>query len=131
MSPCWVEKINPRMTRRDQIVAATNKVRELLLEKNDAYGDSALSPLNIFSSARAEYGIRQRIDDKLKRIKNAGLNDETEDTLLDLVGYLILLIIARDEGHDLQNDIRKEQPRPDHSATSTTANQGRGVSYHS
>ena len=41
------------MTRREQIVAATNTVRELLLEKNDAYGDSALSPLNVFSSANA------------------------------------------------------------------------------
>lgn len=131
MSPCWVEKINLRMTRKDQIVAATNKVRDLLLEKNNAYGDSALSPLNIFSSASAEYGIRQRIDDKLKRIQNAGLNDETEDTLLDLAGYLILLMIARDAGHNLQNDIRKEQPRPDHGATSTTTNQGRRVSYHS
>ena len=96
------------MTRRDQIVAATNKIRCLLLEKNDAYGDSALSPLNIFSSASAEYGIRQRIDDKLKRIKNAGLSDVTEDTLLDLVGYLILLMIARDEGHDLQEHLRQQ-----------------------
>ncbi len=112
-------------------MAATNRVRELLLEKNDAYGDSALSPLNIFSSASAEYGIRQRIDDKLKRIKNAGLNDATEDTLLDLAGYLILLMIARDEGHNLQNNIRERQSRPDYSATSTTANQGGGISYHS
>lgn len=117
------------MNRRDQIVAATNRVRQLLLEKNDAYGDSALSPLNIFSSASAEYGIRQRIDDKLKRIKNAGLNDATEDTLLDLAGYLILLIIARDEGHDLQNHLREERASHDHAVTSTTADQERQVAY--
>tara|TARA_R110000851_G_scaffold84158_1_gene183686 strand:+ start:56 stop:415 length:360 start_codon:yes stop_codon:yes gene_type:complete len=95
------------MNRKDQIVAATNKIQKLLLEKNDAYGDSALSPLNIFSSANAEYGIRQRIDDKLKRVQNAGLNDDTEDTLLDLAGYLILLIIARDEGDNIQNNIQE------------------------
>ena len=95
------------MNRRDQIVAATNRVRDLLLEKNDAYGDSALSPLNHFASANAEYGIRQRIDDKLKRVQNAGLNYDTEDTLLGLAGYLILLIIARDEGDNIQNNIQE------------------------
>ncbi len=119
------------MTRRDQIVAATNKIRCLLLEKNDAYGDSALSPLNIFSSASAEYGIRQRIDDKLKRIKNAGLSDVTEDTLLDLVGYLILLMIARDEGHDLQEHLREEQPPHDHAGASSTAYQNGELTYNS
>ena len=119
------------MTRRDQIVAATNRVRELLLEKNDAYGDSALSPLNIFSSASAEYGIRQRIDDKLKRIKNAGLNDATEDTLLDLAGYVILLIIARDEGHDLQKHIREEHTAHDHPVSSTWEDSERELKYHS
>jgi hypothetical protein len=118
------------MTRRDQIVAATNKVRELLLEKNDAYGDSALSPLNIFSSANAEYGIRQRLDDKLKRIKNAGLNDDTEDTLLDLAGYIILLIIARDERHDLPKHIRQGTPR-DTAKQSSSADQGWEVAYDS
>jgi hypothetical protein len=119
------------MTRREQIVAATNTVRELLLEKNDAYGDSALSPLNVFSSANAEYGIRQRIDDKLKRIQNAGLNDETEDTLLDLAGYLILLIIARDEHNDLQKHIRQGQSAPVDSSSSTASHSGREVTYSS
>jgi hypothetical protein len=118
------------MTRRDQIVAACNKIRELLLEKNDAYGDSALSPLNIFSQASAEYGIRNRIDDKLKRIKNVGLDDRTEDTLLDLAGYLVLLIIARDEKrNDLQNDLSEGRPLEDNDRTSATAYQGGGLAY--
>jgi len=118
------------MTRRDQIVAATNKVKQLLLDKNDAYGDSALSPLNIFSSANAEHGIRIRIDDKLKRIKNAGLCDATEDTLLDLAGYVILLIVARDAGNDLQEHIQQD-PSCDTSAQSATAYQGGQLAYNS
>lgn len=117
------------MDRRDQIVAATNKIRDLLLEKNDAYGDSALSPLNIFSQASAEYGIRNRIDDKLKRIANVGLDDRTEDTLLDLVGYLVLLIIARDEGHDIQNHIRQERAASNHDRQSATTDTRWGITY--
>jgi hypothetical protein len=40
--------------------------------------------------------IKIRIDDKLKRIENKGINDNTEDSVMDLAGYLILLMIARD-----------------------------------
>ena len=35
--------------------------------------------------------ISARIDDKLARISNKGINDETEDTVDDLIGYLLLL----------------------------------------
>ena len=119
------------MDRRDQIVAACGKVKQLLLEKNDAYGDSALSPLNIFSQASAEYGIRNRIDDKLKRIQNVGLSDATEDTLLDLVGYLILLIIARDESHNIQNHIREERASSSHDNKSAASDTRWGITYDS
>jgi len=66
----------------------------MLLEKNEAYGNSALEPIHIFSNGDAVDSLCTRIDDKLSRIKNKGLNDATEDTLFDLCGYLILLIIA-------------------------------------
>ncbi len=92
------------MNTKDKITSKCNELKELLHRKNDAYGDAALQPLNIFSSANAEYGLRQRIDDKLKRIQNVGLNDSTEDTLIDLAGYLILLMISRDDKQD--NDIQ-------------------------
>ena len=78
----------------DRIVEVTNSVRDLLLEKNAAYGDSALKPSNIFARGSAVENIACRIDDKLMRIKNKGLNDATEDTVQDLIGYLVLLKIA-------------------------------------
>ena len=66
------------------------EVTNLLLEKNAAYGDSALNPVGIFSKGDAVQSLCARIDDKLMRIKNKGINDLTEDTVTDLIGYLIL-----------------------------------------
>ena len=85
------------MTKRTQnsIIWTCNEIRDLLVSKNEAYGDSALEPNNIFSKLDNAQGICARIDDKLSRIKNVGLDDKTEDTLDDLIGYLILLKIAR------------------------------------
>ena len=70
-------------------------ISDLLCQKNESYGDSACSPRNIFSKLNAEDAICARIDDKLSRIGNRGLNGDTEDTLFDLIGYLVLLKIAR------------------------------------
>ena len=64
---------------------------DLLKEKNKAYGNTALNPTNIFSKLNATEAICARIDDKLARIGNKGINDETEDTVDDLIGYLLLL----------------------------------------
>lgn len=80
-----------------QIKEVTNQLQELLIKKNRAYGNSALEPLNVFSQQNAVDSLCARLDDKLSRIKNKGLNDKTEDTLFDLAGYLILLIIAKNE----------------------------------
>jgi len=83
-------------TTQNNIKWTCNEIRDLLLSKNKAYGDSALSPDNIFSKLDSAQAICARIDDKLSRIKNNGLDDATEDTLDDLIGYLILLKISRD-----------------------------------
>ena len=72
----------------------TKSITNLLKEKNAAYGNTALNPLGIFSKLGASEAIKARIDDKLARIANKGLNDDTEDTARDLVGYLLLLLMA-------------------------------------
>lgn len=76
------------------ITDVSNTVRDLLISKNRAYGDSALHPVAIFGSGDAVISLTARIDDKLMRIKNKGINSDTEDTVSDLIGYLILLKIA-------------------------------------
>jgi hypothetical protein len=72
----------------------TESITNLLKEKNAAYGNTALNPLGIFSKLGASEAIKARIDDKLARIANKGLNDDTEDTARDLVGYLLLLLMS-------------------------------------
>ena len=66
-------------------------IADLLKAKNKAYGNSALNPAGIFSKLNATESLCARIDDKIMRIKNKGINDETEDTVDDLIGYLFLL----------------------------------------
>ncbi len=78
------------------IVAECDALKEMLLEKNRAYGDSALDPMRIFSKADPVEQILVRIDDKLSRLKRGHTGGE--DVERDLLGYLILLRIARLRG---------------------------------
>ncbi len=77
-----------------QVEETLAKIGSMLVAKNAAYGDSALNPTGIFSKGDAEQLIRVRIDDKLNRIKNAP-DAFGEDPIDDLLGYLVLLKIAR------------------------------------
>ena len=74
-----------------------DSIKVLLREKNTAYGDSALNPIRLFSRADATAAIEVRIDDKLSRIQNMGIHDNVEDTIQDLIGYLVLLQVAKDK----------------------------------
>ena len=80
---------------QSQISAICDDIKELLLYKNRKYGNSALKPVRIFSKSDSVEQILVRIDDKLNRIQQgAGLLDEDEDVIVDLIGYLVLLKIA-------------------------------------
>ena len=82
------------METTDLIKEVANSVRDLLIEKNITYGDSATNPKKIFSKGSSVDSLCARIDDKLSRIANKGITDKTEDTVSDLIGYLILLKVA-------------------------------------
>jgi len=73
-----------------------DEIKVMLREKNTAYGDSALNPIRLFSRSDAIDAICVRIDDKLSRISTMGIDDKAEDTIKDLIGYLILLQIAKE-----------------------------------
>lgn len=78
------------------IASKCDELKDLLISKNLKYGDSALNPSRIFSSASTIEQLKVRIDDKINRIQNSGVLSNDEDTVMDLAGYLILLRIALD-----------------------------------
>lgn len=77
----------------EQVYKVLSEITEMLVAKNEKYGNSALEPLGVFSQLSAKEGLLVRIDDKLKRIKNGSLDKDDEDVINDLIGYLVLLKI--------------------------------------
>ncbi len=77
------------------IAQVCDEIKEMLIAKNKSYGDSALNPVRIFSTSDSVEQLHVRIDDKLSRITRGGsfVGDNDVD---DLIGYLILLKIARE-----------------------------------
>jgi hypothetical protein len=73
-----------------------SNIEEMLIQKNRAYGDSALEPVRVFSKSDTVEQIYVRIDDKLSRIER-GHEYPGDDTIFDLIGYLVLLLIAKEK----------------------------------
>lgn len=73
--------------------AAVKEIRDLLVQKNQAYGNSALDPVRIFSKADPMEQLFVRIDDKLSRLKRG--HAAGEDVVKDLQGYLLLVRVAQ------------------------------------
>ncbi len=73
---------------RAAISQACDNLKTMLLEKNDAYGNSALDPVRILSKASPREQILVRIDDKLSRLMRGKHTDKIpEDVMKDLFGY--------------------------------------------
>jgi hypothetical protein len=73
-------------------------IEKMLIEKNRAYGDSALEPVRIFSKENNIEQLYVRIDDKLSRVQR-GYEYPGDDTIKDLIGYLVLLLIAKEKNN--------------------------------
>ena len=81
-------------TTQQKITEITDAMRELLLYKNQKYGDSALKPKRIFYKGDATNSILIRLDDKLGRIMaNADETPRIND-VADIIGYCTLLLIG-------------------------------------
>ena len=77
----------------DKIKAVIKSIYNVLIEKNKRYGNSALSPANVFSKLDSESGILLRLDDKINRIKNS--LELRKNDVFDILGYLTLLSIQK------------------------------------
>lgn len=90
-----------------RIYLTCNELSAFLIEKNKSYGNSAANPIGIFAKGLTPMEqIHVRIDDKLSRLKR-GSEYVGDDTLKDLTGYLILLMIMR--GIAIENESRHER----------------------
>jgi hypothetical protein len=94
-----MDKTEELQSYTDKITQTFNDIRDLVVEKNKNYGNSVFKPVSMFGDEiiPASTAIKARISDKWSRISNRGLNDKTEDTLDDLIGYLVLLKITINE----------------------------------
>lgn len=79
----------------DDIKAVCEEIANMLIEKNRSYGDSALTPVRIFSKdASPIEQLNVRMDDKLSRLLKGDAKAFGEDVEKDLLGYLILKRVA-------------------------------------
>ena len=83
------------MNTVNDINRVCNEIRDMLMQKNLSYGDSALNPVRIFSKADPAEQLRIRIDDKLSRFAR-GKSYPGDNDINDLIGYLVLLKIAKE-----------------------------------
>jgi hypothetical protein len=81
------------MNTPEKIDILFNNFKCFLQEKNKRYGDSALAPIKIFSKGDSNSQIRNRLDDKLSRIKNS--DELKKNDVADVFGYIALLMIEK------------------------------------
>ena len=82
------------MPTQQKIAEITEAIRDLLLYKNQKYGDSALNPKKIFYKGDARNSILIRLDDKLGRIMTNTDNTPRINDVADIIGYCTLLLIS-------------------------------------
>lgn len=82
------------MSNREKIIEMIDSMKDLLLYKNEKYGDSALSPKNIFYKGDSTNSILIRLDDKIGRIKNNPDSKPRINDVCDVIGYCVLLLAS-------------------------------------
>jgi len=93
------------MSDQELIKETMTEVTDLLLRKNRDYGSSFRKPGILSGALDAKSKLLVRIDDKLERFANlfekgtdGDVPDESvTDTVTDLIGYFVLLLILLNE----------------------------------
>lgn len=84
----------PESARR--IAKKCDQLKALLVEKNLAYGNSALDPISLFSKLSPAETMEAALDHKFSRIAR-GHEYRSENTLMDGAGYMILYMLALED----------------------------------
>lgn len=71
-----------------------NAMKDLLLYKNQKYGDSAINPKGIFYKGDSTNSILIRLDDKLGRVMSNTEEKPRVNDVCDIIGYCTLLLIS-------------------------------------
>lgn len=87
-----IMRVLPKADIAQRFVSLMSETRAMLVSKNKNYGDSALSPMRIFSTASAREQLLVRLDDKASRMARGA--SAGEDPARDALGYFLLLLIA-------------------------------------
>ena len=69
-------------------------MKDLLLYKNQKYGDSAINPKKIFYKGDSTNSILIRLDDKIGRVMSNTEEKPRVNDVCDIIGYCILLLIS-------------------------------------
>lgn len=81
------------MTDSQQKIAdICDEMKNVLLYKNEKYGDSALHPNNVFYKGDSTNSIKIRLDDKIGRVKNC--KETRINDVADIIGYCVLLLVS-------------------------------------
>jgi hypothetical protein len=97
---------------QEEIRKKCDEIKDLLLEKNKSYGNSVFNKGVLFN-VDPMYAIQSRINDKLNRIKSKETY-MSENDLMDLTGYLILLQVHMDDiNKRMSETIKSAEPYED------------------
>lgn len=77
-----------------KIREVTEAMKDLLLYKNQKYGDSAINPEKIFYKGDATSSILIRLNDKIGRVKANPDDKPRVNDVCDIIGYCTLLLIS-------------------------------------
>lgn len=79
---------------QQKILEIMNAMKDLLLYKNQKYGDSAINPKKIFYKGDSTNSILIRLDDKIGRVMSNTEEKPRVNDVCDIIGYCTLLLIS-------------------------------------
>lgn len=79
---------------QQKIHEITEAMKDLLLYKNQKYGDSAINPEKIFYKGDSTSSILIRLNDKIGRVKANPDDKPRVNDVCDIIGYCVLLLIS-------------------------------------